>query len=99
LSLSSPFFPYTTLFRSVVGLLLVLVLLRLHAREVELDLGRQRLDELVRDDPALVAREDRRALVARVLELLLAERRGHLAHRVAADRKSTRLNSSHVAIS
>src|SRR3712207_6951949 len=81
----STLFPYTTLFRSRGG---DLALRRGHRGE------RVLVAQLVVDDDARVARREHGLLAARRGRVRVAER-----DRDLADRKSTRLNSSHANIS
>src|SRR3712207_7159739 len=79
----STLFPYTTLFRSDRDLA---ALAELAADGVAVDPGEHQVQQ-----------DQRRPAGQRQLERLVAARRGQ--HRVALDRKSTRLNSSHANIS
>src|SRR2546430_13248708 len=88
----SPLFPYTTLFRSVLAVEMVLSAAereRIAGREVDGPKGVQ--TALVADDPCPAAHPPER------------QERHHLIHARPAtagiDRKSTRLNSSHSQIS
>src|SRR5207248_11035732 len=89
----SPLFPYTTLFRSLVGLVGV---------GEELLVGEAREAEVV--DVAAVLADERGARLERV-QVLVLRQVGFLEivddarEAVAEDRKSTRLNSSHRTIS
>src|SRR5437763_11315112 len=86
---SSPLFPYTTLFRSVIGF-------RLHALETS-------VPENIKADVRSLAewlRERQRSLRELVASLATSER--SIESRLlppSIDRKSTRLNSSHRCIS
>src|SRR5690349_24218232 len=87
----SPLFPYTTLFRSLAA-----------GRDVQADLGDPLLGARLRLPGRLVVGAQRvgagRLLVARVAAALARRVRAR-AKLAAVDRKSTRLNSSHVEIS
>src|SRR5256885_10144619 len=79
----STLFPYTTLFRSAEILQIVTQLLRHEARGLR-DIGPQQLQSL---------------RLREVIQLIAQVRKGLQKSRADKDRKSTRLNSSHLVIS
>src|SRR5207249_11142168 len=94
--ISPPPFPYTTLFRSLIGI-------RNAAREGSNDFGGLKKRDDLRAAGIVVEEDERKCGVAadhggRVLEHL-EERLMKALRGSVLDRKSTRLNSSHVSIS
>src|SRR5699024_11549993 len=96
---SPPLFPYTTLFRSleaIVKLRALRVFTQLPGRQgVEGEVGEQQ-HENSREDPAWRQKSSKAAL--RLLAALWIDRHRVFLPLGLADRKSTRLNSSHVSI-
>src|SRR5690606_40461060 len=84
----SPLFPYTTLFRSVVAV----------DRRDRANLGLPRIVVRRGEDDLITGAPARGVQHLNTVAALLGRRR-QLRPRVRADRKSTRLNSSHVKIS
>src|SRR5690606_41923263 len=93
----STLFPYTTLFRSIMNILARSVLEMYTYDPQADDITR---DNLVRQSIDLIAKFP--TIIAYAYNILRHSQQGrslHIRHPLEGDRKSTRLNSSHVKIS